>query len=294
MRAALTKILAVLVLLNGNGDANAATGGSFAAEDPLLWAHVIVRGEILDIEDGSTTLEEWGVVSAGETLVVGIENVRVRVLETLKGASMPDTLVVSFRDSLHRPHARPYGIGNEVLLAFYYNAAVDRYQLANYRGLFVREGDDWVHPDPSQFRYSVDSRSLKYEEIRLRVESMGIASVTRSADLIVEAILTTVDESGDDECWSLTVSKVLKGNYEAGQLGFCVRVRGGNRQVQIPRGATPGGRWLLFLAQAGGRFQPLKGKNGMLMLDGEVVLYDLAVPMPISHSQLVSTIDGME
>ena len=260
----------------------------YSRDDPFLWAHLIVRGEVAAVDSAWVTPSEWGVVSTNSSDPVEVDIIRVRVAELLKGATADHVVEFTCLKSLHSPYPCPVTVGDEVILAAYLNRTSMKWELSTYSGLLIRNGKRWEHPAPRELQYVVDSPSKTMEEVKSRIDAVTPGRLAEESDLIVTATLVEINRRDSRECWGFSVASVLKGETHGGEIEFCFPMMGSvaGSDVRVPEGAVPGDTWVLLLKNDGGGPALFAGSNGMFKLDGDKVFYDFSVPMGISKRQL--------
>jgi hypothetical protein len=287
--------LVLAVMVGVRPDLLQATQGASnsSRNDPLLWAPLIIRGEIEGIDKESSSFSEWGIV-AGEDHSVVVDNLAVRVDEVIKG-TWKDTHIAIAAFQYHRgTNPTPYAVGNDVILAVFYNTATARFQLRNYTGLFIQDGDDWTRPDPKMYRIYVENRSATLREITRRVSSMSPLAVVGQAELVVAESVGSVErgvlgaDGSESTCWSFEIAEVLKGDYCDSTVTFCMPTRRHlpDWAAPVPRYFGEGDTFVVFLRHRDDSWIPFAGVNGMLELLGDRLLYEGVVDIGTSWTQL--------
>ncbi|HET6349949.1 MAG TPA: hypothetical protein VFH88_12785 [Candidatus Krumholzibacteria bacterium] len=281
----------------GTACATQSMGNPYRFYDPLLWAHLVVRGEVLSITEAPSTSAEWGIRVGGQPYRITVETVVVRVSEVLKGQYVGGELPVAVFSGRHYPQPNPIKVGDEVVLAVKLNGATHRYLLENYSGLLTRRGTEWQHPDPGTYTYMADKRALSWPEVEERVASMSAQNISEQADIIVSGTLRSVSNDHEDQTttasWKMSVDSVLKGNPPPG-IEFSMAWKGKLPAwaVPIPMQASPGQKWLVFLRRSDDKYVPFAGLNGMLREDGERLIYDDSVEYPLSRKEVSSIVES--
>jgi hypothetical protein len=295
-------VMVLLLSLSGSPACGSQSiGGSYRYYDPLLWAHLIVTGEVLAVTTSQSTTEAWGMTVSGGPTPIGIETVRIRVDSILKGVHDGGELSIAMFSGLHGNKPTPVSVGSEVLIAAFFNKKAGCYQLRNYSGLFLKDGNSWAHPDPSLYDYFADQRKMTKTAVETRVSSVAPDNLAREADIILIGTLRSISKkpqaaSGSLEIsWTMDIDSLLKGDYPNPSIEFSM-LNGGRLPdwaVPVPQGASGGEKWIVFLTRQGNRLIPFAGLNGMLKVEGRSLIYDSTVEYKVSRESLEAVIkDG--
>jgi hypothetical protein len=269
-------------------------------EDPLEVSHIVVRGVVESVTTSQFDLSDG---SPGTSPAV-FESItaQVRVLETLRGGwTGPDITFVALGDptSLAR--------GGEYIICGLWNQTRRTFVTGPHIGIFTKDGDDrWIEqPRPTGRSGRVhEPVALTSADVLARLRSGSLDGVTRQSDVIVSGTVVSKHDSdyviGDGRRGTMThyrvrVEAVIKGHVTTGHVEFVVP------QVNeyVPewyRFTYPnielGQEWLVFLRTGDRGLYPFAGRNSLLLIDEERLIYDSIVDYPQTRSETVRRIQS--
>ncbi len=130
--------------------------------------------------------------------------------------------------------------------------------------------------------------------------TMAIEPLVEAAGLIVVGTMqssSTLEEPGTvSVSWEMKVTDVLNGSYSGDVIEFHMVTKGAfpDWAVPVPRSASPGETWIVFLRERQSGFIPFAGLNGMLKVEGEKLIYDNAVDHRLTRSQVTSIVRSIQ
>lgn len=292
MRRAFFLLTAFVLLLAGPLQVAATQNGSpLEKVDPLLWAPLVVRGEITQLTEEPSSFQEWGITGSISVHKLVVQTIDLRVEDIIKGSWKNDQVNVAFFKSLWGPDAQPYKIGSRVILAVYYNSNAGKLHLRNPIGLFVQDGGKWTRSSDRWQPLQDADRSMPLQQIEQRVRSTSPEAIAERAELIIVGRITAAEraESGEElSRWTLQVSEVLKGTSNAPSVDFCMVTRGSIPAWAVPvaRDLQQGDTCVVFLTRRDEYWIPFAGANGMLEIDDGKVLYEGVIDIGMTWSEL--------
>lgn len=278
--------------------ASSQTTLNLKPEDPLEISDIVVRGVVEKLMPGQFDLSS-GTPGTTPSFLPSI-TARVRLLEVLRGSwSGPNMLIVALHDS------DALAKGQEYIICGVWNKNRQTYVTAPHIGIYAKDGGGhWTRrlmPPGSDFQVEADT--LTTDEVHARIERGSLRSVTGRSDLIVTGTIIAQQDSvyalddgrpGRMRRYSLEVGEVLKG-----------QVADGNVEFVVPRPAecmpawtryTPkadvGQRWLVFLQAGEWGLYPFAGRNSMLLIDGDELIYNSIVPYPRTRTETIGIIQS--
>jgi len=185
-------------------------------------------------------------------------------------------------------------IGKRVILCGQWKPKLGNYFVSKEWGGYVRTIDGWL---------SLDAReTLSDEAVASAIKSVSIQELTQRSDIVaIGRVEELVDSAWTSSSGSriqarivhLRVQQVLKGNYRSVRISFLTIVSGLDTpawRTPIPVQIAVGETWFVFLNDEGRFYRPVDGLNGLLLVDGDEVLYDRLVRCRLSKSRLVSAV----
>jgi hypothetical protein len=260
--------------------------GNLAFDEPLLYAHLIFRGTVVDNWTDEATFLDWGIEAGGDRKF-GIVLVQCTVEEVLKGHyTEPDIILASATGMDKHFHN-----GKEVIVCARFNTHSGQYAVMNARSVFVRDNNLWVR-QTSRDR-TVFPEALSLESVTNLVDRTRIPSITNEAELIIfgEVIskkrthsIVEDGKSGMLDEFTLRVDAVLKGDESPGSEVQFGTITGGSYspywRTYIPSDLRIGEKWYVFLKRGPMGYYPFAGANGMILFDGGALVYDRSVTLP--------------
>ena len=245
--------------------------------DPLVWAHLVVEGQVLDVSEFETNLGDWGGASAQGPLDIPrrATRVRVRIDRILRGQFRGNMVTVT---SLHEPPElfKPKAY---VIFALFFNPTANHYLLRNTEGLVLLEGRRWIRQS--------DGTELSLESIHRRAHKMDLDNVAEQADLLVfgeiDAIRRNKRVENPNEGpaivaeYDLKIEHVSKGEFSGDVITFTVP-RMPLFPWMVPRLKTiaEGDQIFAALELRDFGYYPFAGYYGLLRLLGDGVQVDEA------------------
>lgn len=298
-RASLTVALAFLNIDVIQASETVPALAGLRPEDPLQVSHVVVRGVVERATAGQFD------ISSGEpgTSPAFFEcvTVQVRVLELLRGSwSSPDITFVGLGDKAMLVR------GKEYIICGLWNNAHRTFVTGPHIGIYARDaGDRWIKERMRSGRSQETDEPLvlTLAEVHSRVEEGSLNTVTRQSDVIVEGkIISTQDieyvaaygRHGTMRHYKLKVNEVLKGNVTTGDVVFVIP----RLNEYVPSWTRPfpdidvWQEWLVFLKVGERGLHPFAGKNSLLRIDGDSLIYDSVVQYPQTHSETIRRIQS--
>ncbi len=261
---------------------------SLRTSDPLLYAHVVIQCTVKNLATREVTLDELGVRDMpGVTTLVkeaGIDEIKV-----LRGTYQDSSIIIDLNSLMSiEPNTL---IGKRVILCANWKPQLGQYVVGSSRSVFVQSGAAWRRlyreGTLSQLRLDELLQSVRPDNIATEAEIALVGRVLSAEKSRVE-----LESGGSAKVWTITlqVQESLKGDIPTKEISFIIP-----RGDYVPewRGDDPGKfvagePWLVFLVKKDGFLVPMFGKNGLLLVDGDNLLYDRTVRYPLSLSKFES------
>ncbi len=265
--------------------------------DPLVYSHLIVFGVVESISPDSTTLSDWGQKIEPKTrdVRIRIEILNVKIIELLKGDYKDSNVSIIMKHSPVR--LGTFCVGDTLVLCANYLETLKG-------GSYYFDREDAVHrQDDGQWvrRWARGKRKdiMTFEEIKRMVDEAKIENISREADVIARGTIASIKHSylkGPEGTKArmievtMNIYKVFKGEVNGDTLKFKM-LRIGSYQPRwltlIPREIKVGEEWYVFLKKEEeiGYF-PIMGKNGLLRINGEKIIYDNNIVYKYSRVEL--------
>jgi hypothetical protein len=270
--------------------ASSPSANGLQASDPLLYAHVVIEGTVRDIANREVRMDELGITDLPGVGTV-MKEVKLEGLTVLRGLFDSPSILIDL--NAFDDFSPETLLGKRIILCGNWKQGLARYVVASSRSILIKTESGYVRERGSEVITDIALATL--------LESAKPESITREADLVmigrvVGSEKAQVDfESGQrTKVWkvNLDLERTLKGKAPGGRVSFVI-IRGDYTPPW--RGKTlstfnPGERWLIFLAERDGLLVPVLGNNGVLLIDGENLIYDRAVRYPLSRSRVESVV----
>lgn len=258
--------------------------------DPLQQSHLIVRGVVVDNRDETMTLGQWGAVPENDQdagIRIGMSLVRVSVEEVLKGKWTDKEIVFRVRD-------QPWLLerGKEYVICGLWRQVQNGGFFVTEPGIgfYVKESNGWTACTSSRIH---PGEGMKNEDMVSRIREADVAHVTAAADVVARGtVIKTWDpESSNDPThdkrathYELRVIETLKGPSRD-TLDLVV-----SPGLCVPRGMAPGQEWLVFLKSGEGGFFPFAGRNSLLKVESDRLIFDMSVEFPETTDKVRRTV----
>ncbi len=260
--------------------------------DPLLWAHLIVRGVVEEVTWKIMPASEWLPASSlpeGKSFAVGLA--RVRIADVLKGKAPGPVLDVWALDDDLRSLLDK---GQQVVVCCYFNPQFHHgiYLVYGSYDFYALQGGRWIRgvrvmsgvlppPPGEKLATSTLSTDFSLAEIMDRVRQTEAPALARAADCVaigvVSAVGDTIVEGQSANVVSLATESTLKGPPTVNGLTFVMTTNGrsfGTWASYLPWVPTRGQRLFVFLKRGSVGLYAFAGINSVLQLDGDRVVVD--------------------
>ncbi len=288
----LPAIAAVVVgIAIGVSDASQVEG--IYPEDPLQVSDIIVRGVIEDITPIQFDISS-GDFGTEPSFIRGSE-IRVRVHAVLRGTwheSRISMVVLNDDRSLLK--------GREYILCGSWAKYARTFVTGTHIGIYANGGRGRWIKRPSPWGMATEPDTLSTTEVRARLERGSLRYVTRESEVILTGTIISERDSayayngqnGRTKYYLLQVDAVLKGRVKARYVTVAIpQLR---EYVPVPIRPTPpvrrGEEWLLFLKREDWGAYPFAGRNSMLLIDGDDLLYNSEVRCPRTRDEAIAYI----
>ncbi len=264
--------------------------------DPLQHSHVVIRGKVLASHTERSERLGWDApwVSSNVTIV------RVTVAELL-GGNWPGTEIEMAAIGGVSSY---FEVGKEYIfccMSKNTNGA-DVLLTDTGVGLYARQDEAWSR---IVFDDVLDTNELLSDaELRTRVASASLVSMTRSSDIIARGVILDSRRSKHKSpngavCslmhYRVKVSEFIKGKTADNELEFVIPRVGGSDYVPAWYRVTPsrienGQEWVIFLRRGEFGLYPFGGRNSLLRVEGERLIYDNAIEYPRGLAEAMDVI----
>jgi hypothetical protein len=261
--------------------------------DPLQHSHLIVRGIVTDIRQERSSFGKWGIVPQGSpqsSVPMQVTKVFVTISDLLKGTWAEDN--VAFALSLQGEDVL-FGLDQEFIICGKWQGRSDGgvFVTGSHLGVYRKEGFSWV-------RRVMDvaitpAETLTNDQVIQRIRQSSLGNVTHAADVIARGTIIAAWESSYDagsglvgamRHYKLRVADALKGIVSEEYVEFVVpRIDVSyvpKWYRDVPRGIGTQQEWLVFLRRDERGMYPFAGTNSLLKVEGEELIYDMAVKYP--------------
>lgn len=259
--------------------------------DPLKFAHLIVKGSVVDVWYETITMADLGVEpkETFERIPIEMAILSFSVTESLKGAPSDSTisLLIKKEDSyLLEP-------GTKAILATYLNPYMGQYYIRGLSGVFIESNSQYVR--------QADLVNSSEQYISETIESTKLDVVSSAADVIAFGRIVGEDRvtkrSGERleifRKYTLMVESVLKGKVQDEQISFLVQnygTRGSTNSFPIPMRIDRGDELYAFLKLGEHGLYAFAGCNGLFEVDGTVLYYDKVIPYHLNRNEFEAKI----
>lgn len=261
-------------------------GVDWRTSDPLLYGHVVIECTVSELANKEVTLDQLGIGDLPGVTTI-LKEARVVDLKVLRGVYSGRAILIDM-NALEGIAAEKL-IGKRVVLCGRWKPHLGEFVVASSRSILAWSDSGW--------RRLYDGQVLPQTELNRIIDSAQPNAVLKQATVVVSGRITSREEaqvefaSGrSSKVWRVTleVEGVLKGEATSPHVSFVV-IRDEYTppwRGQAPSKLLPGETWIAFLAEYEGFLAPVLGKNGLLMVDGERLVYDRTVSYPLSRSAL--------
>jgi hypothetical protein len=246
---------------------------------PLQSSDLVVRGRVVGVSDGEILSSDfWSEPIRGKD-VQRVGFVTLDVQEVLRGPAVTG----NFRFMVHRDPVEVravFSVGTEMLICAYYHPRLEIYYQVRYASRYFRTADGWASgPTP------LEERAFSDREVRQRVQETALETVAEHAELIVEGVVESVEESriqGPDGSSGALVTLMLRVDVvkKGPMVGSPLRVVAITRGIywpewrkKVPKQYSVGQRWLCFLRLSDQGWYPFAGSDGFFQIVGEKLIY---------------------
>jgi len=255
--------------------------------DPLVYAHVVVRGTVDSVWTEIVPATRWGGYDAGADFDVTVVRARITVAEVLRGNVHDKVLVIA-----HRARFKVFRKDAHVIVAAYLRPqyADASYVIESMDDVVVQKNDAWIR--------SSSGMKVNLNETRQAISSTTPEQVTRQSDLVIVGTVlevtkkTALDGHGRQNpinLYRVRVESVVKGSAEKGELDLVTITQGRykpNWRTFVPFELEAGETWYMFLRKGPMGYFPVGGERGLLMVSGDKLIYDRSEALPFSRSGL--------
>lgn len=294
LRLARAHFLALLLPLSAHGASDTTVAISSRAADPLLYAHIVIDCTIESVRHAAVTNEQLSIPSREPEKKVGILIAKLSNTLVLRGKQAPSEITIGLDLD---PRSL---VGKRVLLCGYWLPNLGMFAVWFDNLGFVRSGERWVSLKHAATVEPADRFSLTTEQVNVLLEEVTAVQLAQRAGKIVIGRVTIATDTvmvlaGDRYKMKnlvLDVETVLKGDRSSRTVsimvprGYAFPAWGAVSPRQFELGET----WVAFLGHEDGVFFPLAGVNGLLLCDGNRLLFDRIVEYRQSRSELVRSI----
>jgi len=275
------------LMLTVFGESASAGGGPDSGSwnfAPLQYSHIVIRGVVTAVEDSVVAGEDFWVEPKGlmpprETKVLVV---RLRVSETLRGPSAPNTWSFVYWSENPKRSATFFPIGKEMLICAEIHPRLGVYYYSGRFGQYIWDGREW-QASPGQ-------KVFDDSYLRTKIREAGPEQVASQAELVFVGTVASIEKSsasGPSGEWaekvtlSMKVEEVKKGTFAAPTMNVVMLTRGSyapSWRQPVPDNYTVGQRWLCFVRHGDAGWYPFAGSNGLLRVENDHLVYGGAVP----------------
>jgi hypothetical protein len=261
------------------------------ALDPLIYAHVVVECTIKAVRKRAVTLAEM-FPSGSPNETIGIFIAELSDVVVLRGCGSPTEVEINIDLSPRKL------IGERMILCGYWLPTLNMFTVPSDRLTFRRDGDRWVGMRNPVAIAPGTQVSMTTQELNALMHETETSTLASKADLIVigrvASVLDSTIAAPEQQQYRvrkvvLEVERVLKGAPRMRSAWFLV-----SRAGDCPpwHTVTPGmfgvdETWMAFLRRDGDIYYPLGGVNGLLLIEGQKVIFDRSVQCPYSRTALI-------
>jgi len=278
--------------------------------DPLQYSHLVIRGVVKNVQVQPMSLEELGLVPAEDQVArveVSVSRVTIDVTKVLKGNWQDKEITLVSRDGsrvfepakeyiacalLRGPQGREFYLtGRELGL----------YQRKNGGGWKQSFADDRLHGSAKHQKSK--KATISDQELLSRVADGNLQHVARSAEVIArgkivqERVVEYKAPSGASAKmaeFELQVYESVKGTTPGASLRFVVPhlnlVYVPSWYRCVPEKLEIGEEWLVFLRKGESGLYPFAGKNSLLRVDDDQLIYDMRVKAPYTAKRAIEMV----
>jgi hypothetical protein len=268
--------------------AQTGQGGDF--DDPVEYGDLVVSGILEDIHVDDYPLGDFGWPNPGnDDSGVALSVLEIAIDDVIRGGAKTDRVKIFGHAGL----ARMLSPGERLLICAYFNEKAlenGAYYLRDPRGVFMWSDDTWTR--------LTNGQRVTPQAVRDQVSNSHAASLVHKADaIVIGRVIDSVVERGvaadgkrlNQVNWTLHIESTLKGDIEEEELVVMSGMDGsveGKWQVPMPSHFDDGEDWLLFLIRTEIGYFPFAGRNGVLRVRGEDLLYDVGLSFSLKKSEL--------
>jgi len=268
----------------------AIDNASLRAFDPLLYEHIVVKGRVAKVTRKRILTKKLGYEEYQDSdAEVFIQVVTLQDANVLRGAELP-------KDFAFKWQYQTRGLlDKEVILCASWLSPLQAYIISYGLQCLVESGSGvWSSYDGTE--------TLTTAEVEAALESTRPESVARSADVgvighVASVADSTVEENGRPIVLRkvrLQIDELLKGQYQRPEIEFAFALVSGMHappwMTETPREYKIGETWIAFLTRGPDFYYPCCGKNGVLQVKGDTLLYDRLVPIKYSRGKFLKLV----
>ena len=275
---------------------NPAVAGIDAC-DRLQNSHLIIRGTVRGVSLAAMTAAQLGLMPAGDSAAgvdLGVGMVTIDVAEVLKGEWYEPQITFIAMDGQWLFHA-----GKEyVICALRRGPLGEEFFLTGIDiGFYERIGSKkaWMQCQPDDRE---PWEALRDAQLRSRIRQGSLDQVARSSELIARGTILSAREvayeaspglQGKMIDYEFEIDEALKGTKAGTVIHFVVPLMSLSYVPPwfrcVPEGLAAGQTWLVFLCHGERGLYPFAGRNSLLQVDSDRLIYDTHVEYPNTLSR---------
>jgi len=192
--------------------------------------------------------------------------------------------------------------GREYVICGMWDKRKQTFVTAPHIGIYAKDGNDrWTRQlMPARSDFEIEPDTVTNADLRARVENGSLNSVTRRSDVIVRGRVISRQDStytvkllhGRMKHHKLQVSEVLKGQVTTRQIEFVI-AEPAEYMPAWSRYTPPievGQEWLVFLKAGDRGLFPFAGRNSLLRIEEDRLIYGSAFDYPQTCSETIRRI----